>query len=161
MDAFNREISEIEFDDAAVASCFLTIIEYGRPKRVRDNTLEHIMPKNIRKKGSPWLKYINDVNPKGKNQLEPKEIHKKYRNRLGNLTLLEEEINKGIQDELFPIKLKGIKDKNKKITRPGYNESHIKITLKICKEPKEDWTIKRIEARQQYYAKLAKEFWQI
>lgn len=88
-------------------------------KTVTDNSkihLEHIMPK---RKGQ-W-----DVDD---------EVHEKYLNRLGNLTLLADEYNKSIQNKTF--------DKKKSI----YKKSRLQITNDLCEYQK--WDRHAIEDRQ-------------
>jgi uncharacterized protein with ParB-like and HNH nuclease domain len=91
--------------------------------------LEHIMPKN----SVHW-----DVD---------EEIHKKYLNRLGNLTLLGSEYNKSIQNKEF--------NKKKEI----YNRSNIKITKDLCYY--DIWDLNTIEQRQMELFKIALERWSI
>jgi uncharacterized protein with ParB-like and HNH nuclease domain len=89
--------------------------------------LEHIMPKSI---GS-W-------------EIE-EEIHKKYLNRLGNLTLLGSEYNRQLQNKLFSQKM------------ATYNRSNLNINKDLCDFEK--WSIDEIDSRQGKLFEIAKLRW--
>jgi len=110
----------------------LNDINSNEIKTVTDNSkihLGHILP---RKKGQ-WE--IDD------------EVHSKYLNRLGNLTLLADEYNKSIQNKTF--------DKKKIV----YKKSRLQITNDICKY--ENWDVKTIEDRQKALFEQVKKVWYI
>lgn len=91
--------------------------------------LEHIMPKT---KGD-W----NVTN----------EVHEKYLNRLGNLSLLASEYNKSISNKLFNIK------------KDMYKKSKITISSDISKYDK--WDTEDIEQRQEELCQIAIKRWSI
>lgn len=99
---------------------------------ILDNTkihVEHIMPISL----GDW-------------KIDP-EVHEKYLNRLGNITLLGSEYNKIIKNSTF--------DKKKKY----YEKSSIVITKKLCEN--NEWDSGEIEKRQGYLYSLAKERWNL
>jgi uncharacterized protein with ParB-like and HNH nuclease domain len=89
--------------------------------------LEHIMPKNK----SHWKVH--------------EDIHQKYLNRLGNLTLLADEYNKSIKNKPFADK--------KKV----YEKSKIDMTKKLASY--KEWPSSRIEERQKEMFEIANEVW--
>ncbi|MFV8829538.1 DUF262 domain-containing protein [Alkalihalobacterium sp. APHAB7] len=89
--------------------------------------LEHIMPKNI----GQWRVH--------------EDIHNKYINRIGNLTLLADEYNKSIKNKLFNDK--------KKV----YEKSKIEMTKKLASY--KEWNSTRIEERQKELFTIAKQVW--
>ncbi|WP_270181118.1 DUF262 domain-containing protein [Alkalihalobacillus sp. CinArs1] len=91
--------------------------------------LEHIMPKSL----GDWV--IDE------------ETHRKYLNRIGNLTLLGNEYNRSIQNKVFTVK-KGV-----------YERSNINITKPLSKYTQ--WTLKEIENRQMDLFKIAVERWKL
>ena len=89
--------------------------------------LEHIMPKT-----------------KGDWQVD-KETHEKYLYRLGNLTLLAEKINKGIQNKIFDSK------------KPVYERSKLTITNMLKDFSK--WDPDSIDVRQERLYDIAIKRW--
>ncbi|WP_225230081.1 DUF262 domain-containing protein [Ureibacillus galli] len=89
--------------------------------------LEHIMPKKI----GDWKVH--------------EDVHQKYLNRLGNLTLLADEYNKSIKNKVF--------EKKKEV----YKNSKIEMTKKLCSY--REWTITTIEERQKELFDVAKVVW--
>lgn len=101
-------------------------------KAISDNcklNLEHIMPKS-----------------KGNWKVD-EESHKKYINRLGNLTLLADEYNKSIQNKTFDVK------------KETYKKSKLQITNSICSF--RDWNIDTIKQRQKDLFEKSKKIWSI
>ena len=102
--------------------------------------IEHIMPveiasKKAKSKMGDWEKYLGD---------DAKQ-HKKYVNRIGNLTLLGSELNIIASNNPFEEK------------RREYAKSNILITKEISRY--EYWGIGEIETRGQNLAELARRIW--
>ncbi len=97
-------------------------------------TLEHIMPKT---RTQDWQKAAQDESE-----------YFEYVNRLGNMTLIERDKNKGAGGLSF--------DKKKSM---AYSKSAIIITKKLCDY--KDWTIADIKDRQKALAKSAVQVWSI
>ena len=93
--------------------------------------LEHILPT---KPSDTWANFSND------------EV-RLYRNRIGNLTLLQATKNSGLQSADFETK--------KKV----YVASPFKITNMISKQ--EEWNTAQIDSRQAYLASLALKAWKV
>ncbi|ARV91515.1 DUF262 domain-containing HNH endonuclease family protein [Bacillus cereus] len=91
--------------------------------------LEHILPQ---KKGD-W-----DIDD---------ETHDKYKNRIGNLTLLANVSNRSLQNKTF--------DKKKEI----YRRSNLAITSSLSEY--DTWNVDNIEKRQQFLCDIAKQRWRI
>jgi len=100
--------------------------------------IEHIAPQQAfsAKKYSSW----RDVLGVGK-----AEFHQ-YRNRIGNLTLLEERLNETAKDDPFEQK------------KDQYKLSDFQMTQDI-REQYDEWTIDEIEARSDYLAKIGVDIW--
>ena len=92
--------------------------------------IEHIMPKTINKKSWP------DIDT---------ETHEKYLNRLGNLVLLDDALNKKISNKPFAYK------------KNLYKKSLIKPNQDLQKY--DEWTPKQIEERQKELAEIALKIW--
>ncbi|PAD25233.1 hypothetical protein CHH62_13165 [Niallia circulans] len=98
---------------------------------IEDNSrihLEHIMPKSV----GEWI-------------IEG-EHHKKYLNRIGNLTLLGNEYNRQLQNKVFDQK------------KQTYNRSSLNITKSLVQYDK--WTIEDIEKRQDALFEIARLRWE-
>ena len=93
--------------------------------------LEHVLPT---KPGSAWPQFSND------------EV-RLYRNRIGNLTLLQATKNSGLQSADFETK--------KKV----YADSPYETTKMISKQT--EWSTTQIDSRQAYLASLALEAWEV
>lgn len=109
-------------------------------------TLEHILPKNT----SKWdpSKFFEDY-PESGLRMDDFVTH------LGNLTLLKDEINKKLQNEVFAVK-KG----EYKGTRTGYCASNLEINKQtVCNHNK--WTAEIIEDRANLLATHAHEIWNL
>lgn len=89
--------------------------------------LEHIMPQKL----GEWK--------------ISKELHQKYLNKLGNLTLLADEYNRSIKNKL-------IKEKSEM-----YSVSKIEMTNSLANH--KEWTASRIEERQLELFEIAKKVW--
>lgn len=77
-----------------------THFAYQPPERIKNN-IEHIVPKKLGASGwSTWRDPSSHV---------PLEEHALYVNRLGNLCLLEDNVNKKIQNVDFDVKRSGLK----------------------------------------------------
>jgi hypothetical protein len=94
-------------------------------------TLEHIMPKN---RNENWTGATPD-----------EATHMEYVWRLGNLTLLERDLNRDVGSKAFEAK------------KIAFAKSHIETTCNLTKYPQ--WTMSDIETRQAELAKLAVEVW--
>ena len=93
--------------------------------------LEHVLPT---KPGNAWPNFSND------------EL-RLYRNRIGNLTLLQATKNSGLQSADFETK--------KKV----YSDSPYEITNMISKQ--KEWSKTQIDSRQAYLASLALKAWKV
>ena len=97
-------------------------------------SLEHIMPKNP---GAEWANAI----PVGDDADEWVEA-------IGNLTLLEKPVNRGLGNKDFKTK-----------KAKGYTPS--KLALNVAVASKTQWTWKEIEERSKALAKVAKSVWEL
>jgi len=97
-------------------------------------SLEHIMPKNP---GKEWV-----------NAVHPKDDPDAWLEAIGNLTLLEKPVNRGLGNKDFRTK----KEK-------GYNSS--KLALNAAVATKTKWTWKEIEERSKALAEVAKDVWKL
>ncbi|MDZ8052827.1 MAG: HNH endonuclease family protein [Aulosira sp. ZfuVER01] len=114
-------------------------------------TIEHILPQKFNK-----LKTSFD---------KPEEIEN-YIQRLGNLTLLEESINKSIKHQPFEYKINAYKSSKFLITKSIAEPIKIGINTAVDRAVKElkdfdVWDSKSIEYRQEILTKLAKKVWNI
>jgi len=119
-----------------------------QPPRISDiapkTSLEHIMPQNIDK----WNNYIRDNNKSRiASESDVKSLHQNYKNRLGNLTLVDPSKNKSIKNDPYIEKLK------------EYKKSKIDITNHLDKWPV--WNVESIADRQKKLAELGSAIWQI
>lgn len=95
-------------------------------------TIEHILPQNPNENG--WA-YFSD------------EEVEKYSERLGNLALLEKNLNKDAQNKAFMEK------------KYIYEKSSVQSVTKLCEE--ETWGPDNIVRRQKHMARVAKTIWRI
>jgi uncharacterized protein with ParB-like and HNH nuclease domain len=110
---------------------------------VWDRTLiniEHLAPQSP-EPGSSWHKSVAPSDTRSEDEPD----YSDFVNRWGNLTLLEFEINKSIQNAEWATKLTGKADKS------GLNSSKIELTLNLC--GLSDWDRARIESRSEWIAK--------
>jgi hypothetical protein len=99
-------------------------------------SLEHILPKNL--SASKGWEHFSPI------------LRRAYRNRLGNMALVDTKDNGAMNDKPF-------KDK-----RPSIEKAkHLMLTADVLKRvgKSNDWTPERIEARQKWMADLAKKWW--
>jgi len=106
--------------------------------------LEHIMPQTIKSKNSAklgeWEKYLGENDTKK---------HRVYLNKIGNLTLLWEKLNREAQNKLFETKQKD-----------HYSNSQIELNKKLCNSDKhKEHKIKDIISRSEWLAEKAVEIW--
>lgn len=101
--------------------------------------IEHLAPQNP-EESSNWHSVIA---PKLSSN-EEDSVYSDFLNRWGNLTLLEFEINKSIQNKEWATKLVGQNDK------PGLNASKIELTMNLCSL--DAWTSELINSRSAWIA---------
>lgn len=137
----NKEILVSKLDQFSEDSWWihkplLLLIEYNLANipsgqscfKQKDQTisLEHIMPQKI-DPSKPWWRDIKNWNNLSTDE-EIIELHKKYLNKLGNLTLLNTKVNSQIQDSQFLRKIETYEKKGNsnlfiKMTNPTYKIS--------------------------------------
>jgi len=103
--------------------------------------IEEIAPRKAftAKKYSPWKQYLNCT----------QEEFDEYKNRIGNLTLLESSLNRAVGDDPYNYK------------RQHYlNETEFKMAMDIGKEY-DEWNIEKIKDRSEKMAKITAEIWSI
>jgi len=100
----------------------------------KKSTLEHIMPKT---RSGEWSKAATD-----------EEEYLEYVNRLGNLTLIEREMNKAAANAPFQKK-----------KSDAYSHSELEITKELCRYDR--WTVDQILTRQAGLAKSAAQIWSL
>lgn len=138
-DSFKEIIKTISLKESDSTYFILKEIErYLRKKRNleawrspgrKEVNIEHILPKEI--ENTKWKDYFND------------EEHDVYVNKLGNLTLLGEKLNKSQKNSFF--------DKKKDF----YKKSTIVMTMDL--ENYSSWGIQEIQLRQNYFADIITE----
>lgn len=114
-------------------------------------TLEHIMPRSMDK----WMDYIIKEN-KFSNKKAAHAFHQEYKDRLGNLTLIDNKNNSAIGDRLFSEKSNGVKEKK----LYGFVNSNLYINKMIHKNYKV-WNKKNIVDRQNKFTNIAKDIWKL
>lgn len=130
---FKKYFADAEIKKPPVAKLILRCIENYQQKEIIINPdgkkvhLEHIMPQTL----GNWN--ITD------------EVHQKYLNRLGNLTLLMDEFNKSIKNKVIKEKVE------------VYSTSKIEMTRALAKNS--EWTEKSILERQLKLFEVAKKVW--
>jgi hypothetical protein len=95
-------------------------------------TIEHVLPAN------PSLVWEASF---------PRESWERYEDRIGNLTLLEPSINRGLANQDFEVK------------RAAYASSAYTITRQLAEQAGEDWGPAKLEARQRRLARRAVHIW--
>jgi len=100
----------------------------------KKSTLEHIMPKT---RSGEWSKAATD-----------EDEYLEYVNRLGNLTLIEREMNKAAANAPFQKK-----------KSDAYSHSELEITRELCRYDR--WTVDQILTRQAGLAKSAAQIWSL
>jgi hypothetical protein len=124
--------------------------------------IEHILPQNPSKaknRLAEWAQWRSSSNP-----LHVSDDHREFINRLGNLAILEGEINRQVSNYDFQAKRSGNYPGGattfKGVTRKSYADSKMRLVKDLCDQqtyPK--WTAKEIKARQQDLAKDAVKTW--
>ena len=112
-----------------------TVQEEGEFDVRRDEqriTLEHIMPKT---RSQGWL-----------NAAQDEEEYREYVEHLGNLTLIERDVNRAVGNTSFLAKRDA-----------AYARSNIRITRELCTS--EDWSVQTIKDRQLGLAEVAAGVW--
>lgn len=125
-----------------------------RPHSPRQH-IEHILPRNLSNAESRKTEWSFARHSKGK--------HKRYLNRLGNLLILEEDVNKDVSNYSFDAKRTGkYPGKNSRVKRKCYKDSAFKLAKQIqSKQSYNDWTWKSIDKRQNELAKVAVKTWSL
>lgn len=184
---FESNLQEISVGNTVARYILTKIVEKQQHKKITDVvpekniSVEHIMPQNgIEKKISVpklksdgtieidaagkeiiesfvWLDYIKKTN-KFTDERDAKSFHQNYKNRLGNLTLVDRKKNSFLGTNPFERKCYAGKDKNG-VERGCFKNSQILITKGIVR-----WTVwnkTSIEERQKELASLAKDIWKV
>ncbi len=122
------------------------------------NHIEHILPRNLSRSASrlgewSWARAHPDK-------------HKKLVNRLGNLLILEHDINKEVSNHEFDVKrgdpFKKAKSGASKPLKKCFKDSALKWPQDLCNKAKwPDWTEVAIEQRQKTMAQEAVKIWKI
>jgi uncharacterized protein with ParB-like and HNH nuclease domain len=103
--------------------------------------IEEIAPRKAftAKKYSPWKQYLDCT----------QEEFDEYKNRIGNLTLLESSLNRAVSDDPYDYK------------RQHYvNETEFKMAVAVAEEY-EEWNIEKIKERSKEMAEITAEIWSI
>lgn len=137
-DVIKAMLQDYAVSNRYVAKYLLEEIEHEFDKEKTsgiDVTIEHIMPRSITK----WLDYIKEKhNITGREaDNEAKLLHLKYKNWLGNQTLLSDPKNKKNSNKPFD-------EKKIKYAKDGY-----KITQMLANE--DEWTVNEIKKRQSLF----------
>ena len=127
------------------------------PKLKTDGTVEIDSSGNEVKENFVWMDYIIKTN-KFTDKRDAISFHQNYKNRLGNLTLVDKKKNSVLGVNPFERKCDAGKDKNG-VEKGCFKNSLIFLTKEIVKW--NEWTKDNIEKRQRELAKAAKDIWQI
>lgn len=122
------------------------------------NHVEHVLPKTLSKDASrlmewSWFRAHPDK-------------HKSLVNRIGNLMILESQINKTVGNHSFEVKrgapYKGSKSGASAPLKTCYKDSDLKLPHDLCNKAKwKSWTEENIDKRQSQMAKLAVKIWEV
>lgn len=117
-----------------------------------ENTIEHIMPQE----GKSYEAY----------KIKDKEEYDVYKNRLGNLSILEKVINSSIQDDLYEEKCKAYKASKFYLTSSVGQLTKVGKKTAINKTNQmlrcwETWNKETIEQRQDMMLELSRQVWKI
>ena len=115
--------------------------------------VEHILPRKLPKRASDW-----DVWKRRRSR------HEKFINRLGNLMILEANINSKIKNRSFKEKQTGVwlSPAGRPTRKVGYLDSTLKLPRKLARvRTPSGWTEREIEDRQKVLARLALNVWRI
>jgi uncharacterized protein with ParB-like and HNH nuclease domain len=107
--------------------------EQETSKNTENVNLEHVLPEKA-DLSKDWKQFSE-------------EQHKSYCHRIGNLTLMDKEMNSNEKSGAFNVK------------KNAYNKSEVIITKNLHKHP--NWTTKEIEERQKEFALRAIKIWNI
>jgi len=184
---FESNLKEISLGNTVATYILGKIVEKQQQKKITDVvpsdnlSLEHIMPQDgikksvsiqklktdgtleIDSKGKEvkenfvWMDYIKKTN-KFTDERDAISFHQNYKNRLGNLTLVDKKKNSFLGVNPFVRKCDAGKDKNG-VEKGCFKNSLMLITKEILNW--NEWTKDSIEKRQEKLAKAAKDIWQI
>ncbi len=138
---FLRDFASLQIDTSRrrkkLAKYILARLESDCSRRTCDPetdpaTIEHVLPENPM---DDWVEHF------------PKEHWSSFLYRLGNLTLLETNVNRRIGNSTYDEK------------RPEYAQSVYEITRSIASKAPEEWTPALLERRQQDMARRAVHIW--
>lgn len=145
-DEFRSQFANADFSRNSQTKYILDQIEghhymnSGNGKKYNRATvdIEHIAPQRTytAKKYSPWRDIVGVAEAE----------FNQYRNRLGNLTLLEERLNQTASDNPF--------DQKKEV----YTDSDFEMTQAVCDEY-DEWSIEQIEDRSERMADIGVDIW--
>ncbi len=185
--AFESYMDEIAIGNTVAKYILIKIFEFQQKQKITDVvpskniSLEHIMPQNGIDKKVPvpklksdgtieldssgkeireifvWNEYIKREN-KISDPRDVSSFHLNYKNRLGNLTIVDRKKNSFLGVNPFSIKCNAGKDK-KGDAKGCFKNSQIFLTKKIADWDK--WSKKEIEERQVILSKLARDIWKI
>ena len=127
------------------------------PKLKPDGTVETDASGNEIVESFVWLNYIKQEN-KITDDRDAKSFHQNYKNRLGNLTLIDRKKNSVLGVYPFKIKCNAGKDRNG-VEKGCFKNSQILITNEIPNWSV--WNKESIEERQKKLAAIAIEIWKI
>ena len=141
-DQFQKAFEMATISKAYIARYYLrkleqayrTTLELEPIKNPEKVNLEHILPENPTDLIKDWLNF--DEN-----------LHKTYYRRIGNLTLLDKEMNSDVGNGPFEGK------------KEIYKQSELQISNKIAEY--DDWAPSEIETRQKEFAEKAVEIWNL
>ena len=120
------------------------------------NTVEHILPRTLSRKPTrlnEW-KWARDA----------PDLHKALLNKLGNLVILESDINRDVGSFSFNVKQRGFTQKIRRVERrhKGYCDSALVSPNELADNTVwTDWTEEQIEERQKQMADLALNVWRL
>ncbi len=123
------------------------------------NNIEHILPRNLsRTRLTEWKKWRDPTDP-----LRGSDEHKLYRNRIGNLLLLEANINSEVGNYDFMAKKTGSYP-GRATTVSGrsrfcFGDSQLRLPKALVADSTTDWTKAAIERRQEALSKTALKVW--
>jgi len=145
---FEMDLSEIRLSLYSARYTLTKIVEKMQPPRINDiapkTSLEHIMPQQPEK----WTHYIKTHNKdKIAKESDLLVFHQNFKNRLGNLTIIDSVKNKVLSNDPYDDKLK------------EYKKSAIDITNGLTSYG--IWNADSIEKRQKELAKIGREIWKI
>jgi uncharacterized protein with ParB-like and HNH nuclease domain len=141
-DEFRKDILRVPIYDVNPNRCHLILeaIEssFRHPEEtdLEKLTVEHVMPEKL---SDQWSRYLGP---------QAEEIHRKYGDTLGNLTLIAGPPNSSLSNRLFSVKKK-----------KWYSRSHVELTKELARDWKE-WTETDIERRARKIADRALKIWQ-